>query len=55
MKEFKIRGGEYTWTCKAYTEEEAWESLSQIKKLPIKELKKQFKLINDDIRTKLND
>jgi len=55
IKEFKIVGREITWKCKAETEQEAWESLAQIKRLPIAELKKQFKLVNDDIRTKLDD
>ena len=34
------------WTCKANTEEEAWESLSKIKVLPITELKKMYKVLN---------
>ena len=55
MKVFRIIGGEVTWTCKANSEEEAWESLAQVKRLPIYQLKKLFKLLNDDTRTKLDN
>ena len=46
MKTFIIVGSGVKWTCNANTEEEAWESLSQIKVLPISELKKMFKVLN---------
>lgn len=55
MKEFKIKGGDYIWKCKAETEEDAWESLAIVKRLPIEKLKKLFKLLNNDTRTKLDD
>ena len=55
MKEFKIKGGDYIWTCKAETEQEAWESIAQVKQLPIEKLKQLFKLLNNDTRTKLDD
>lgn len=48
MKKYIIVGRDVKWTCEANTEEEAWESLAQIKRLPVTELKKMFKLLNED-------
>jgi len=48
MKKYIIIGQDVKWTCKAESEQNAWESLSQIKRLPIVELKKMFKLLNED-------
>lgn len=43
-KIFTINGSSLVWTCKANTEEDAWNSLEKVKKLPVKELKKLFKI-----------
>lgn len=48
MKKYIITGNSVKWTCEANSEEEAWESLARLKKLPVNELKKLFKLINKD-------
>jgi len=37
-------GNDIKWTCKAESEDKAWESLSEIKRLPINELKKIFNI-----------
>ena len=37
-------GNDNQWTCKAESEEKAWESLPEIKRLPINKLKKLFKI-----------
>lgn len=55
MKEFKIQGGGYTYIFKGETEKDAWMALSQLKQLSVEKLKEQFKLVKDDIRTKLDD
>ena len=46
MNTYKIftTNGSLTWKCKASSEEEAWATLEGVKKLPIKELKKLFKI-----------
>jgi|LakMenE01Jun11ns_1017448.scaffolds.fasta_scaffold9752708_3 hypothetical protein len=48
MKKYIIVGSGVKWTCEASSEQEAWESLAQIKQLPVKELKKMFTLMNSD-------
>lgn len=48
MKTYIIVGQDVKWECKANTEQEAWESLAQLKRLPVTELKKMFKLLNED-------
>lgn len=43
------------WLCKANNEDGVWESLSEVKKLPVTELKKLFKIKKDVNRTSNND
>ena len=54
-KIFTITGSSLVWTCKADSVEEAWETLVGVKKLPIKELKKLFKIEKYADRTSNND
>lgn len=55
MNKYTIISPGVTWTCKANSEEEAWESLAQLKRLPVKELKKLFKCLNEDDPKKDNN
>lgn len=50
-----LNDGSLVWTCKAETEEEAWVSLSSVKKLPVNSLKQLFKIKQDDVRTNDDD
>lgn len=54
-KIFTISGSSLVWTCKAESEEEAWKTLEGVKKLPVEELKKLFKIENHVNRTSNND
>lgn len=50
-----LNSGLLIWTCKAMTEEEAWMSLSKVKRLSIDSLKQLFKIKQDDVRTNDDD
>jgi hypothetical protein len=54
-KIFTVAGSSLVWTCKANSEEEAWETLVGVKKLPVKELKKLFKIEQYVDRTSNNN
>jgi hypothetical protein len=54
-KIFTIDKSSLVWTCKANTEEEAWQSLETVKKLPLVELKKLFKIEKYVNRTSNNN
>ena len=50
-----ISGSSLVWTCKANSIEDAWKTLEGVKKLPIAELKKLFKIETYVNRTNNND
>jgi hypothetical protein len=52
---YTLRGSNLVWTCKASTVDDAWQDLSDWKKLSIIELKKIFKITQYVNRTDDND